>query len=55
MRQQNLGSDRDPSGTIFQVNERLLRGIRPEFAEYYHSVWINPVFKKNLGSKIVGI
>ncbi len=54
MRQQNLGSDRDPSGTIFQVNERLLRGIRPEFAEYYHSVWMNPVFKKNLGSRIVG-
>ena len=41
-----LGSDRDPVGKLFQVNERLLRGIRPEFTDYYHSIWVNSAFQK---------
>jgi hypothetical protein len=43
----------DPAGTIFEAEDQIFRGIRPEFAEFYSDLLKNAVICKMLGQTIV--
>jgi hypothetical protein len=49
-----LGAEMDPTGKVFDAEDRILRGIRAEFSEYYAALLHNPVVQGMNGQKIVG-
>jgi Tellurite resistance protein TehB len=48
-----LGSERDPTGSVFLVGDQILRGIREEFRTDYLSILNQPMVQKMLGEKLV--
>jgi hypothetical protein len=48
-----IGSEMDPTGSVFEENDYVLRGIHQEFAGYYSSLLENLTIRKLLGGKIV--
>jgi SAM-dependent methyltransferase len=48
-----LGSDRDPTGSVFLSGNRILRGIQQEFRQDYLSILNQPAVQGMLGEKIV--
>jgi len=48
-----LSANRDPVGDVYIRNGRVLRGIRPEFSEYYKSTLSHNTIKAMLGAKII--
>ncbi len=50
---QSLGSSRDPVGDVFLYENRILRGIHPEYQQEFLSVLNHPVVRGMFGSKIV--
>jgi len=51
--EQNYGSFRDPSGSVFEIGERVFRGISEGMVEPIHKFINSPFYKKNAGRKIV--
>jgi SAM-dependent methyltransferase len=49
----NLSSYVDPGGILFSHGGRILRAIRPEFAEFYRSLLTRPVVQQMLGREII--
>jgi SAM-dependent methyltransferase len=48
-----LGADRDPSGSLFLSEGRVLRGIHPDFKEYYTALLQSDTVQQMLGTQIV--
>lgn len=48
-----LGSGRDPVGSVFLAEDRILRGIYPEYVDACLSILDDPTVQGMLGSKIV--
>ncbi len=48
-----MGSYVDPAGTVYELDGRILRGIRPEFAKHYSDLLSNPTIQKLLGQELI--
>lgn len=48
-----LGSDRDPAGSVYLSGDKILRGIRAEYRDAYLDILNQPKVKAMLGEKIV--
>ncbi len=48
-----LGSDRDPTGSVFLKDGKILRGIRPDFRDEYLNILNQPLVQSLLGEKLV--
>jgi len=48
-----IGSDRDPTGSVYRVEDKILRGIHSEFQGYYSDLLQNPTVQNMLGKEIV--
>ncbi len=47
------GSYVDPAGTLYEIDGKILRGIRPAFAEFYAKLLSQPFLQALLGSQVV--
>ena len=43
----------DPAGSVFEVGDQIIRGIRFEFAEFYSSLLENHVIQAMMGPMII--
>ncbi len=48
-----MGSYVDPAGTVYELDGRILRGIRPEFAQHFSDLLSNPTIQKMLGQELI--
>jgi SAM-dependent methyltransferase len=53
MEKLQLGSDRDPTGSVYLSGNRILRGIQQEFRQDYLNILNQPAVQAMLGDKIV--
>ena len=48
-----LGSGMDPTGTVYEIEGKIQRGIRKEFTDFVLSLLNNPTIQRLLKSKVV--
>ena len=53
MEYNQLGSGRDPVGSVFLAGDRILRGIQPEFRNICLDILNNPIMQGMMGNRIV--
>ena len=51
--QRHPGSYVDPAGAVYELDDRILRGIQPDFAEFYRSLLSQPPVQHMIGRQIV--